>query len=635
MSKYDHSSLEQLMAQIRRELGGGETDIEKSSEDVVATRLPITEIMRRVRAEVAKRRPGASENASVDSGLQGVETLPHWRTAIPKLPSKREYALGEILAFSDMDFVSTVYQIVLRRDPSQGELAHYLALLRDGSVSKVEIVGEVRWSREGVARGVHIDGLLLPYTIRKWERRRFVGPVLRWMHAIANLGQWERRHAIETARQAREIKMLGETLNQVSSVLEKWRNGLESRLLEYPKLVEITQRVDGSVREVVAQQASLSTAFGAMRLRFDDIDLLLSKVARIDDVELTKSMQESFQTQIEQIAIELKHAQEQVAMGLEQMGAKVEQAGAKYNAASELLSQRSSALLETQQRVEHFDRLLANMNTPLPLEVVRQELKTLGLRLVETRTDFERRFAALNRPPAGGNLVSRSVDLDPFYVAFEDHFRGARDLVRRRAEPYIELVRNVGAGTREAPVLDIGCGRGEWLELLREQGFVARGIDLNRIFIEICRGHGLDVMEGDAVSVLTTMADNSVGAITSMHLVEHLPFEQLIILMDEARRVLIPGGLLLLETPNPENLSVGAHTFYLDPTHKNPIPPAALQWMVQARGFQDVGVNRLTVARELNAPPLVSEDIEGASSINSILAQFNIAPDYAVVARRP
>jgi len=614
MSKYDHTSLEQLMTQIRHELDNGQMMAEISSGNTTAPRLPTSEIMRRVRAEVARRRAGSSKNEAANSASEVAMTVPHWQTAIPKLSGKREYALGELLVFSDLDFVSTVYQVVLRRKPSQGELAHYLALLRDGNHSKIEILGEIRWSREGVARGVHVDGLLIPYTLRKWERRRFVGPVLRWLHAFAKLGQGERRSAAEAARQGREIQVLGDTLNGVSTALDEWRKDLEGRF-------------DASIREVVAQQASLSTAIGGMRSRLEGVDLLLGRLDFREEVEQIKSKQASLQAQMEQISTEFKFARAQEDL-------KLQHAEAKYASAVELLNQRNYALLETQQTVEHINRRLANVGVPQPLDTVCKELKSLASRLFEIELNTAQRFATL-RDPAKADEVFKTVDLDPFYAAFEDHFRGGRDLVRERARPYIELVRGVAAGTSSAPVLDIGCGRGEWLELLREHGLIGRGIDLNRIFIEICRGHGLDVTEGDAISVLSALPDNSVGAITSMHLVEHLPFEQLIILLDEAYRVLIPGGLLLLETPNPENLSVGAHTFYLDPTHRNPIPPVALQWMVQARGFRDAVVDRLTVAREMDAPPQLAEDIPGASSINSLLAQFNIAPDYAIIAKRP
>ena len=119
-----------------------------------------------------------------------------------------------------------------------------------------------------------------------------------------------------------------------------------------------------------------------------------------------------------------------------------------------------------------------------------------------------------------------------------------------------------------------------------------------------------------------------------MHLVEHLPFERVIALLDEIRRVLRSGGLVLLETPNPENLSVGVCNFYMDPTHRNPLPPEALRWIVEARGFMGARIERLTVARELNAPPLLPDDVPGAASVNVLLASLRVAPDYAIIARK-
>jgi SAM-dependent methyltransferase len=224
--------------------------------------------------------------------------------------------------------------------------------------------------------------------------------------------------------------------------------------------------------------------------------------------------------------------------------------------------------------------------------------------------------------------------LDPLYAAFEDRFRGDPALIRARVEPYLELVREAEAGTAIAPVVDVGCGRGEWLEVLRDQGFVAWGIEINRAFIRRCRDRDLKVTEGDALETLRALPESSLGAITFLHIVEHLPFERVIALLDEARRVLRPRGLIVVETPNPENLSVAHHLFYMDPTHRNPLPPEALRWIVEARGFPDARINRLTAARELNAPPVLPDNAPGAASINVLLHALNVPADYAIVARR-
>ena len=223
---------------------------------------------------------------------------------------------------------------------------------------------------------------------------------------------------------------------------------------------------------------------------------------------------------------------------------------------------------------------------------------------------------------------------DQVYAAFEDAFRGSRESLLRKVEPYNAWMKECGAGSSDGPILDIGCGRGEWLELVRENQWVGRGIDLNKSFVDHCRSLGLDVAQGDAIALLREIPDGSIGAVTSMHLVEHLPYEVAIALIDESLRVLRPGGSLILETPNPENLMVGAHWFYLDPTHRNPIPPASLAWLVKQRGFQEARIERLTYGREMDVPTPLEGDDATSNVVNFLLKQVSFPADYAIVGRK-
>jgi O-antigen chain-terminating methyltransferase len=224
--------------------------------------------------------------------------------------------------------------------------------------------------------------------------------------------------------------------------------------------------------------------------------------------------------------------------------------------------------------------------------------------------------------PAASTADSRSKpadDLDDWYLAFEDQFRGTRDEIKRGQEHYLGIVTTAGAGTVEAPILDIGCGRGEWLELLQEHGCIASGIDLNEAMVRDNRDRGLDVRCGDAISHLAGLADASLGMVTGFHIIEHIRFDLLVRLFDECRRVLRPGGCILFETPNPENLVVGAYTFYFDPTHRHPLPPQMIEFVVRARGYAEVDILRLHPRTE-----------EGADQ--ALLDKWFRAPtDYAVV----
>jgi SAM-dependent methyltransferase len=192
------------------------------------------------------------------------------------------------------------------------------------------------------------------------------------------------------------------------------------------------------------------------------------------------------------------------------------------------------------------------------------------------------------------NMVSEEDHrLDAFYVSFEDCFRGTREDIKQRMEIYLPIVREAKAGGENASILDIGCGRGEWLELLKDAGLEARGIDLNRVMVGQCQELGLEVIEADAISYLRKLDANSLGAVTGMHIIEHIPFKRLIVLFDEVFRTLKPGGVAIFETPNPENLITGACNFYYDPTHLNPLPPDPMRFVMEIRGFCNIKIMRL------------------------------------------
>jgi len=210
-----------------------------------------------------------------------------------------------------------------------------------------------------------------------------------------------------------------------------------------------------------------------------------------------------------------------------------------------------------------------------------------------------------------------------FYRAFEDRYRGSRELIKQRLRAYEPFFAPLRTLQDPPAALDLGCGRGEWLELLGEQGFRAHGVDLDDGMLAACRERGLDVELGDAVACLRALPDHSLAVVSAFHLVEHIPFELLQTLVAEARRVLLPGGLLIMETPNPENLVVGASSFYLDPTHLRPIPPQLLAFVTEFGGFGRHKVVRLQEEAGLR----------GDTPVALINVLDGVSPDYAVVAQ--
>jgi SAM-dependent methyltransferase len=248
-------------------------------------------------------------------------------------------------------------------------------------------------------------------------------------------------------------------------------------------------------------------------------------------------------------------------------------------------------------------------------------------------SELQERLERLERraPTGGGGLAAPPVTVAaqpaaaaiPDYFAFESRMRGSTDSIRERQRRYLEDLRNA------APVLDIGCGRGELLGLLREAGVEARGMDADADMVAYARGDGLEVEQADLIEYLGRTEDGSLGGIFMGQVVEHLPGPTLAESLRLAAAKLRPGGLLIAETINPLS-PIALRNYFADLTHAQPLVPETLELLARQAGFAETEIRFLNEpAERLTEPddPVIAANVR---RLNEIL----FAPlDYALVAR--
>jgi len=266
-------------------------------------------------------------------------------------------------------------------------------------------------------------------------------------------------------------------------------------------------------------------------------------------------------------------------------------------------------------------------------ETIAREASAMHLARAEAAVVIERVRRTL--PPSDVECVEDIPSAwDDLYLPFEDMFRGSSELIQSRLSVYLPDLTTLDRGDR--PVVDIGCGRGDWLSLLAAEGIPAYGIDNNLRSVEQARVLGLDARYGDACTHLAEVPVGSLAAITAFHLVEHITIDQLLELLGHAYRALMQGGLLILETPNPDNFVVGTKDFYMDPTHHSPLPSPLLAFLVGSRGFTDTVVRSLRRGTLEPAPPSALATLDPAVAAIVALVQEHLVAgeDYAVLAYR-
>ncbi len=294
------------------------------------------------------------------------------------------------------------------------------------------------------------------------------------------------------------------------------------------------------------------------------------------------------------------------------------------------------------------EQSIVNHNTDACIKALTESnqviLKTLFCmnELSESNKQLSQRIQELEKQLRFCNSTENAFS-DELYLKFENEFRGSTDDIQRRVHYYLDkyIDNNVSKqGTDK--ILDLGCGRGEWIELLKESGYQVSGVDFNDAMVNECKNKGLDVVYGDAVTYLRTLEESSIQVVTSFQLIEHLPPMKLAEMMAEIFRVLKPHGMVILETPNANNLEVGAANFYSDPTHKRPIHKEYLKFLAKTAGFYDLEIvywkeNEInkwwnSVVEDDNTKSMDSTILR--TVVESVKNTLYNSPDYALVATK-
>jgi O-antigen chain-terminating methyltransferase len=323
------------------------------------------------------------------------------------------------------------------------------------------------------------------------------------------------------------------------------------------------------------------------------------------------------------------------------------------SALSETNSALKQAIADTEERLTHlnavtkgdFENRLISLNQALVSYIDARQLQNIEaissneasygeiVSSLRQSIDVIRRQSANSGPSA--HLISSTQSDSPafiiddgLYVALENHFRGSRDLVAERQREYLDSL--PGTITAETPLVDLGCGRGEWLSVLRDLKIPALGVDSNTVCAEECRENGLSFEQKDLLQFLKARTDQSVGAFTMFQVLEHLPFPVLVEVLRHIRRTLVPGGLLIAEVPNAKNLRVASGTFWIDPTHQRPLFPELLLFLAAEVGFKKSEgryVNDFSPKHELTG---LDEGVEIA--LKTLLYAVDGPGDFALLA---
>ncbi|MCK4493078.1 MAG: methyltransferase domain-containing protein, partial [Methylococcales bacterium] len=485
-------------------------------------------------------------------------------------------------------------------------------------ISKKEIIAKIRFSKEGQKKGVVVKGLKIPYLLTLMGKIPLIGFIFKIIMAIIRLPSLiVQIRQLEAHSQIPEIKV-----EQLAILIEENFNKTLEKSLKKTLQVDIqqalAQKANRSELATKAERSELETKAERSELeRKAERSELASKVTyaqleeKVDYISLTSLLEEKVSHEDLDKKLELRV---DVTSFHQELALRVDYDSLELNLATKA---NQTEMVKALEQINQHKIRISNQKVTLL-----DNQRRLNLLLEEARKRLPAPFSAEQI-----KTIAKEEDhiFDAMYVAFEDKFRGTRKDIQQRQEVYLPTIEAALKATGQALILDMGCGRGEWLELLQEHNISAEGVDLNCIMIKECDERGLKATEADILDYLRPLKNSSISAVTGFHIIEHLPFKVLIALFDECLRVLKPEGVIIFETPNPENLLVGACNFYTDPSHHNPLVPETMRFTIEQRGFEKTEIKRLHK---------YSDFYETTSEDEFIKTHFYNEMDYAIIGHK-
>ena len=419
-------------------------------------------------------------------------------------------------------------------------------------------------------------------------------------------------------------------------------------------------RLRARVRSIVAPMFERQKAFNATLLEHIDRNAAMHREiprALASTIELIREEHERlvlFQSRLVQFAEEITPYVDTKDREVGGLMRRINEDNAEF--AADLAKRVLPRLDRLSDEIDAWQHVIAALKRDMAVLPARAAQVAPGGR-AEPAAPADAESAASATPPPAAPLAPG--DQSYRYVAFENRFRGSMDEIRGRVAAYLPYFEGA------SDVLDVGCGRGEFLDLLRERGIRASGVDINGDMVELCRARGLDVVQGDALDHLEALDDGALGGLFAAQVVEHLEPSRLVAFIDAAHRKLRPGAPMALETINVASWSAFFRSYIRDLTHARPVHPETLQFLVSTAGFRKARIvyrspypeeERLRQVDELRAgartggedlPPAAASDRAGdptedsarmAAVHNRNVETLNrllfAEQDYAVVAER-
>lgn len=497
-----------------------------------------------------------------------------------KMNGQKQVKMKQILQFEGEDFVHACYEQILLREPDKAGLWDNLRRLQLRQVSRIEMAYDFSFSQEAVGKGIVLKGGKVRYYMLRCLRKLFripvVGRIFRFTY---------------------HFFCINRTINSMIS----WNMKLQEKIQGLENLTDRVQVLENLPGRVQALEELAEVR----------VEKLVNQSKKLEQLESL------FNYRVEQL--------ENLSVRIERMGdmpGRVENLEENIRNNNALIKKHESALTEDfeQQKksLENFYVAFSN---------VKSEIKQMQL-----TARCERKEDNVDKHEGVATAVPES---DPYlsidYFDFENRFRGSREHVKNVQEIYLPFFKNC------KNVVDLGCGRGEFVELLLENGIGVKGVDLYMPYVEYCKMQNLPVEQGDALVYLK--GQEKVDGIFLGQVVEHLSIAQTIELCHIAYNKLEVGGYLIMETPNPTSLAIYTESFYMDPSHNRPIHPKTLQYIAEKQGFSEVKILFTESSRLPYHIPKLAEHGEGRAhefdlAMERVADMLFGSQDYAIIAKK-